>query len=493
MSTTRPSSTAGSSTSCWDLEKRCTSSMKSMVPWPCSPRRRCGVGQGLAHVLHAGGGGRERGEVLGAWRRRGGGRGSSCRCRRGPTGSTEPTRSDSARTRKGAPGPTRCSWPTTSSSVRGRRRAASGAWRWRRRSAASAKRLTAPASAAPAGRAGGGGTTTRMPSSASVAGGQRRRARPVSRSAPDCVLGYAMTSRMFSSPARIAARRSTPNGEPGVRRRAVAERAEQEPEAGLGLLGARCPSAANTCSCDAPAVDTDAPRPQLPSVEHEVVGLRAHGERIGRQQRQVLGIRHGERVVRRLRVAVGADALEHGEVDDPDVSMRALAHGRRPDRHAQRAEHRARRGVLVRDGQDEVPGFRLRLVPGRATVSSLGQVARQRAVERGAVPSTTRNQARPAAPACFACSVSSSSRRARVGRRRRATTSAFTVGDEKAFTSVRLEHLASGRSAPCRSAGRACRCRSGRGPRPTSCARSAAAAPRWRPRRHRARPRRRSP
>ena len=45
MSTTSPSSTAGSSTSCWDLLKRCTSSRKSMVPWPCSPRRRSALGR----------------------------------------------------------------------------------------------------------------------------------------------------------------------------------------------------------------------------------------------------------------------------------------------------------------------------------------------------------------------------------------------------------------------------------------------------------------
>ena len=39
MRTTRPSSTAGSRASCWALLKRCTSSMKRMVPCPCSPRR----------------------------------------------------------------------------------------------------------------------------------------------------------------------------------------------------------------------------------------------------------------------------------------------------------------------------------------------------------------------------------------------------------------------------------------------------------------------
>ena len=142
MSTTSPSSTAGSSTSCWDLLKRCTSSMKSMVPWPCSPRRRwasarasrtsftpAAVAESVIRCL----------AVVSA----------SSRARvvlpvpAGPHRIDDPTRSDSASRRKGAPGPMRCSWPTTSSRVRGRRRAARGAWRWRRRSAASAKRLRA--------------------------------------------------------------------------------------------------------------------------------------------------------------------------------------------------------------------------------------------------------------------------------------------------------------------------------------------------------------
>ena len=58
-----------------------------------------------------------------------------------------------------------------------------------------------------------GGTTTRMPSSARAAAGSGVGA-PVNRSAPDWVLGYAMTSRMFSSPARIATSRSTPTANP---------------------------------------------------------------------------------------------------------------------------------------------------------------------------------------------------------------------------------------------------------------------------------------
>ena len=131
-----------------------------------------------------------------------------------------------------------------------------------------------------------------------------------------------MTSRMFSSPARMRGQPVDPEREPGVRRRPVAEGAQQEPEAGLGL-GRRDPQRGEHLRLDVPAMDTHTPRPELPPVEHEVVGLGAHRQRVGRQQRQVLGIGHGERVVGRLGIAVGADALEHREVDDPDVAMRA--------------------------------------------------------------------------------------------------------------------------------------------------------------------------
>ena len=62
----------------------------------------------------------------------------------GPYRITEPSRSSSIVRRSGAPGPSRCSWPATSSRVRGRRRSASGAPDARARPAASAKRSSTP-------------------------------------------------------------------------------------------------------------------------------------------------------------------------------------------------------------------------------------------------------------------------------------------------------------------------------------------------------------
>ena len=64
-STTRPSSTAGSSTSCWALLKRWTSSMNRIVPWPCSPRRRRASSMAAADLLHPRRGRRQRHEGLG--------------------------------------------------------------------------------------------------------------------------------------------------------------------------------------------------------------------------------------------------------------------------------------------------------------------------------------------------------------------------------------------------------------------------------------------
>ena len=60
----------------------------------------------------------------------------------------------------------------------------------------------------------------------------------MSGSAPDWVFGNAITSRMLSSPGEDGGEPVDAEREPGVRRRAVAERVEQEAEAGLRLLGA---------------------------------------------------------------------------------------------------------------------------------------------------------------------------------------------------------------------------------------------------------------
>ncbi len=61
----------------------------------------------------------------------------------GPQKITEDSRSSSMSARSGRPGASRWSWPTTSSRVRGRRRAASGAWWASRSRTAAANRSSA--------------------------------------------------------------------------------------------------------------------------------------------------------------------------------------------------------------------------------------------------------------------------------------------------------------------------------------------------------------
>ena len=74
----------------------------------------------------------------------------------------EVRRSCSTRRRIGRPGPTRCCWPTMSSSVRGRRRAASGAWARSRSSAAALNRSSTTVSTIQSATAGQDGEVHRL-------------------------------------------------------------------------------------------------------------------------------------------------------------------------------------------------------------------------------------------------------------------------------------------------------------------------------------------
>ena len=101
-------------------------------------------------------------------------------------------------------------------------------------------------------------------------------------------------------------------GEAGMRWCPVAERVEQEAEPALRLLGAD-PERVEDPRLDVPSVDSDAARSQLPPVEDEVVGLRTHGEGDGVEERQVLLVRHGERVMGRLRVPAASTPSNMGK------------------------------------------------------------------------------------------------------------------------------------------------------------------------------------
>src|SRR5687768_17125512 len=139
MSVTRPSSTAGRRASCWALLKRWISSMKRIVRWPLPPRRsrafrstwrtsstRAETADSSSNAA----------PVISA----------TMRARvvfptpGGPYRMSERRRSSSIARRSAEPGPRTCCWPTSSSSVRGRSRCASGARAAERSRAASAKR-----------------------------------------------------------------------------------------------------------------------------------------------------------------------------------------------------------------------------------------------------------------------------------------------------------------------------------------------------------------
>ncbi len=139
MRTSRPSSTNGSSTSCWAREKRWTSSRKRIVPWPRSPRRaRARSATSRTSFTPALTADRVSNALA-----------ETPATRRamvvfpvpgGPQKTTDESRSDSIRMRSGLPGPRRCDWPATSSRDRGRNRAASGARSASRSSTAAANR-----------------------------------------------------------------------------------------------------------------------------------------------------------------------------------------------------------------------------------------------------------------------------------------------------------------------------------------------------------------
>ena len=143
-----------------------------------------------------------------------------------------------------------------------------------------------------------------------------------------------------------------PEREPAVRRRAVAQRVEQEAEARLRLLLGDAERGEHLL-LDLGAVDTDRAAADLDAVDHDVVAARAQRARVG----EVAG-RGGERMVHRVPAALGLVVLEHREVDDPQHVVAALGDEAEAPRQLQpqRAERRRRDLRLVGDEQQQVAG-----------------------------------------------------------------------------------------------------------------------------------------
>ena len=106
-----------------------------------------------------------------------------------------------------------------------------------------------------------------------------------------------------------------------MRRRSVAEGLEEEAELLLGLLGAEAEHLEDL-GLDVGAVDTDRAAADLVAVEDQVVGLGEHLARVLVEERDVLGARHREGVVRRDPAALGL--LEEREVGDPEEAPLGL-------------------------------------------------------------------------------------------------------------------------------------------------------------------------
>ena len=226
-------------------------------------------------------------------------------------------------------------------------------------------------------------------------------------SAPLWVFGKAITSRMFSSPARIATRRSMPNANPPCGGAPYWNGLRKKPNL-RSASSALMPSSSKMLRLQLGLVDPDRTRTELPAVEHEVVGLAAHRHRVGVEQVDVVGVRLRERVVARLRAAARlVDADEHREVDDPQVAVRPLVHRRAAEVVAQLAEHLARGDPLVGDDQQQVARLGREALRRRAACSVSD---RNLATGDSSAPSAaTFIHTRPLAPICLAVSVSPSS------------------------------------------------------------------------------------
>src|SRR5471032_267679 len=118
------------------------------------------------------------------------------------------------------------------------------------------------------------------------------------RSTALAVFGKAITSRIDDSPARMATIRSRPRAMPPCGGVPYSSASRKKPKRSF--------------------VDSHAAAADFGSVEHQVVGLRAHLARLALELVPVLVVRRGERMVHRVPAAVFRAVLEQRKVGDPE-------------------------------------------------------------------------------------------------------------------------------------------------------------------------------
>ena len=166
-------------------------------------------------------------------------------------------------------------------------------------------------------------------------------------------------------------------------------------------------------------------------------------------------MRARERVVRGDRVARVVERLEERELHDPHQTHRALVHRRPPEIEAQLPEHVLDHSALTGRDEQQIAGLRARGVE-QPDALGLRHELGDRRVEHSAVLDAHPHQ--PAAPSCFARSISAS-RRLRPMSPASDHDRLHLVGLERTELR-RREHLGDVDELHARSGGRACRFRS---------------------------------
>ena len=203
---------------------------------------------------------------------------------------------------------------------------------------------------------------TRMPSSESCSGSTGDGA-CIIRSTAEAVLGNAITSRMLALPASSITSRSSPTAMPPCGGAPKRKRVEQEAES-LARFGGGDAEDAEHPLLQLGVVDTDRAAGELDAVEHDVVGERARRRRIAVEQRQVLGVRMGERVMHGAEAALVRAPLDQRKVGHPQQPVAfgpvTILLG---ERHAQLTQRRRRARARRGDQQREVAFGELRDAP----------------------------------------------------------------------------------------------------------------------------------